>query len=244
MKYKKRLDPSRALVFTLFVALSSCAVDSGNRASNRTKAAAAATPNTYKEPNISDGNRRVLVRTGTHVNDVRNVDGRVIVERGASARNIHTYNGRVVIEGNSSVTGNVETHNGGIKATGGAEIKGNMKTFNGNIELANVVVGRNVKTANGRIDLYNVVIGENVETNGGTVMLENSIVEKDLIVQRRKGLNLFQLPVFRQKVVIGPESQIKGSIIIRRKVQLYVHETAMVGEIVGGNAISYSRSLP
>ncbi len=244
MKYNKRLDFGRVLVFTIFLTLTSCAVNYENRASNQINPGATITPETVTGPDINNGDRRVVVATGTQVNDVRNINGRVTVEAGASARNIRTYNGRIIIEGNGFVSGNVDTYNGGIRAIGGGEIKGNAEAFNGDIVLAHMTVGQNVQTANGRIDLSNVAIGENVETNGGDVMLENSIVEKDLIIHKRKGFNFFELPVFRQKVVIGPESQIKGSLMVRRKVQLYVHETARINNIVGANAISYSGLQP
>ena len=197
---------------------------------------------------VSNVNGRIVIGSGMNVNDVRNVNGRIVVESGATTGNLRTVNGRVNIEGDVSINGNVNTVNGGITALSGGEINGSAGSVNGRVNFSNVSVGIDVTTTNGSIDLTDVTIGENIETTNGNISLENSVVERDLIVRERRWNNglfgLFGLFDRDPKVIISPDSHVRGSLIAREKIRLYVHETASVDNIIGANPISYSGQRP
>ncbi|PCI76738.1 MAG: hypothetical protein COB20_09900 [SAR86 cluster bacterium] len=196
---------------------------------------------------IEEHNNTVYVPAGMNVQDINTVNGRVVLERGASARSVSTVNGRVQIEGRGSFAGSVDTVNGRISATQGGEIGGSATTVNGRINMDSVAVGRNVETLNGSINLVDVTVGENVETRNGNVRLENSVVEQDLIIHSRYRVSLLGLIDIKRdepKIIVGPGSEIKGSLIARTDVRLYVHESAKIGNIVGASPLIYSGGHP
>ncbi len=240
----KRLS---AMVF--IISLSGCVVYSQSTSPSRissTNSAIVLAPEPAQGRDVHNVNGRVVIGAGMNANDVSTVNGRVTVENGATARSVHTVNGRVVLGGSETVVGSVDTVNGRIIATQGGEIGGTASTVNGRIELANVSVGRNVETNNGSINLFDVTVGENVESNRGDVRLENSIVERDLIIHHRNYglLGLFNWRINHPEIIIGPGSQIKGSLIAREEIHLYVHETASVNNIIGADPVVYRGSRP
>ncbi|MCG8414480.1 MAG: hypothetical protein MI746_09715 [Pseudomonadales bacterium] len=181
------------------------------------------------------------------VNDVDSVNGRITVEDGATARNVETVNGRVTIGGRNARVNDVETVNGRITAVSGGQIDGNARAVNGRISLSNVTVGRSVRTSNGDIQLFDVSVGENVETRTGDIRLENSVIENDVIIQRRRIrgiLDIMNRNWGKQEVVIGPGSEIRGTLLARDEITLYVHESASVNNIVGASPLTYSGPRP
>jgi carbonic anhydrase/acetyltransferase-like protein (isoleucine patch superfamily) len=46
------------------------------------------------------------------------------------------------------------------------------------------------------------------------------------------------------RVIIGPRAEVTGPLHFEREVELYVHETARVGEISGAKAIRFSGDTP
>jgi hypothetical protein len=195
----------------------------------------------------SEHNNTVFVPAGMNVKDIHTVNGRVVLERGASARSVSTVNGRVQVEGQGSFAGSVDTVNGRISVTHGGEIGGSATTVNGRIDLDNVAIGRNVESSNGSINLFDVTVGENVETRNGDVRLENSVVEQDLIIHSRYRVSLLWLIDIKRdepEIIVGPGSEIKGSLIARTDVRLYVHESASIGNIVGATPVIYSGNHP
>ncbi len=240
----------KSLILFLLLALSGCVVYSRSSDPTRirsTNSAIVLTPEPAEGRNISNVNGRIVVGTGMAVNDVDTVNGRITVEDGATARNIETVNGRVTIGGRNASVNDVETVNGRITAVNGGQIHGSAEAVNGRISLTNVTVGRSVKTSNGDIQLFESSVGQNVETRNGDIRLENSVIENDLIIQRRRiaGIwGLFDWDWNRQEVVIGPGSEIRGTLLARDEITLYVHESASVNNIVGATPQSYNRMRP
>jgi len=196
---------------------------------------------------IQRHNNTVFVPPGMSVKDINTVNGRVVLEKGASARSVSSVNGRVQVEGLGSFAGSVDTVNGRISATQGGGIGGNATTVNGRISVDGATVGRTVETANGSIYLLDAYVGENVETRNGDVRLENSVIEQDLIIRSRYRVSLLGLIDFKRddpRIVVGPGSEIKGSLIARSDVRLYVHESAKIGNIVGAKPMTYSGRQP
>ena len=254
MNHKPQIFLQRVLLVSLVMTLSACHIKvSGNgfrdnqgyigpQGSSREYGA-----RQLAGQDIHEHNNTVFVPTGMNVGDIDTVNGRVVLERGASARSVSTVNGRVQVEGQGSFAGSVDTVNGRISVTHGGEIGGSATTVNGRIDLDNVVIGRNVESSNGSINLFDTTVGENVETRNGDVRLENSVVEQDLIIHSRYRVSLLGLIDIKRdepKIIVGPGSQIMGSLIARTDVHLYVHESASIGNIVGATPVIYSGGHP
>ncbi len=197
--------------------------------------------------NVREVNRSVIIEDGRRVNDVWSTNGRVVIEDGAMARNVRTTNGRVVIGGSNTRVADITTVNGRISGDYGGQIAGDVEAVNGRVDFTNAAIGRSVKTANGHINLYSVTVGENVETRNGDVRLENTIIENDLIIKKRRLPGLLELLSWNwmdQEVVIGPGSEIKGTLVARNEITLYVHESATINNVIGATPVTYSGPIP
>jgi len=254
MDHKPKMYLQRVLLLSLVVSLAACHIKVRGNGFRDSKVYAASQDVTSGHgskllagQDIQEHNNTVFVTAGMSVKDINTVNGRVVLERGASARSVRSVNGRVQIEGEGSFAGSVDTVNGRISVTHGGEIGGSATTVNGRIDLDNVVIGRNVESSNGSINLFDVIVGENVETRNGDVRLENSVVEQDLIIHSRHRVSFLWLIDIKRdepKIIVGPGSEIKGSLIARTDVRLYVHESASIGHIVGATPVSYSGGHP
>ncbi len=254
MNHKPQIVLRRVLLLTLVVSLSACHIRvSGN--GFRDSHGYVGQPGTSREygakqlagQDIEEHNNTVYVPRGMNVKDINTINGRVVLEGGASARSVSSVNGRVQVEGQGSYAGSVDTVNGRISAIEGGEIGGSATTVNGRINLDNVAVGRNVETSNGSIYLVDATVGKNIETRNGDVRLENSVVEQDLIIHSRYRVSLLgfiDIKRERPEIIVGPGSEIKGSLIARADVRLYVHESAKIGNIIGADPVMYNGRLP
>jgi len=250
MKINTSILPLRILVILLLVSLSSCVIYSRSSDPTRirsTNSAIVLTPEPQSGRNVSNVNGRIVVGTGMQVNDVETVNGRILIEDGAVARVVESVNGRIEIGGSSAQIAAVESVNGRITADNGGNITGTADSVNGRIHFSNVTVGKSIRTNNGDIRLYDVVVGENVETEHGDISLENSIIENDLIIREKRFSalsDLFNWNFGEQRVVVGPGSEIKGTLLAQEEITLYVHDTAIVNNIIGATPRSFSGSRP
>ncbi len=250
MKIRDIFAIRNAIFVPLLLSLSSCIVHSRSHIGPWEEPSNSFTrysDDTDHRGNVSDVNRTIVIKEGESVNNVDSVNGRVVIENGASARMIVSVNGRVVIDGAQARISNVETVNGRISAESGGVVSGTVEAINGNVDFTKVTVGESIKTSNGDILLFGVSVGANVETRNGDIRLENSVVENDLIIYERRisGLwDVFDWDWTKQEVIVGPDSEIKGTLLAGDEITLYVHETALINNIVGATPISYSGLRP
>lgn len=254
MDHKPQILLHRALLVSLVMTLSACHIKvSGNGfRDSQGYIGPQVTSREYGAKqlageDIEEHNNTVFVPAGMNVKDIRTVNGRVVLERGASARSVSTVNGRVQVEGEGSFAGNVDSVNGRINVSQGGEVGGSATSVNGRIVLDSVVVGRNVETSNGSINLVDATVGENIETRNGDVRLQNSVVEHNLIIHSRYRVSFLRFIDIKRdepEIIVGPGSEIKGSLIARTDVRLYVHESASIGNIVGAIPVIYSGRRP
>lgn len=197
--------------------------------------------------NIREVNKSIIIEDGWRVNDVRSTNGRITIEDGAVARNVTSTNGRVVIGGSNSRVTDIDTVNGRISAENGGQIDGTVEAVNGRVEFINAAIGRSIRTANGSIHLYSVTVGENVETRNGDIRLENTVVENDLIIRKRRPSGLLDFlsgSWTDQEIVIGPGTEIKGTLLASSEIDLYVHSTAKINNVIGATPVTYSGPIP
>jgi DUF4097 and DUF4098 domain-containing protein YvlB len=171
----------------------------------------------------------------------RTVNGRIRIGEGAQVSDCATVNGRVELGANSEA-GTVQTVNGSIHASSNARINGEIKLVNGDVRLDDgAEVSGNITTINGEIELRRTEIGGDVSNvNGDMLITDGSLVRGRVIVREDKG----NLAGERPRIVIGPDTRIVGGLKFERPVELYLHETAAVGEIVGADPIRFSGDRP
>lgn len=174
---------------------------------------------------VSNVNGLIQVGSGTQVLAISNVNGRItLADEVEVDGDISSVNGRIELGDNSRVSGGIESVNGRISAADGVSIGGTVSAVNGNIEM------RGARAAG-------------LVTNNSDIRLETgTVIEGELRVRKSQGVsfNAGSPP----KVIVGRNVRIEGPLTFERDVELYVHESASVGEITGAEAVRYSGETP
>lgn len=189
---------------------------------------------------ISKINGSIEVAANSVHGKLETVNGGIRIGEHASIKDVETVNGGITV-GDHAGTGDLETVNGGIRIGRAVTIDGGVQTVNGSI-FANrsTHIRGGVKTVNGAIGVVATQIGEDVETVNGDITIGiGSRVDGSVHVIRPK-LNLTLRTTRKPKIIIGPHAIVEGSLVFDRDVDLYVHDSAHVGEIRGTTAIPYS----
>lgn len=165
--------------------------------------------------------------------DVSSVNKSIRVGDSVTKGNIESVNGSITI-GRNSVVESVESVNGGIKLANDVSVDRYIEAVNGSVKLQQgCEVGDSIETVNGRIQLQGTRVAGNVETvNGGIQILEGSEVSGNVVVKKPGGWNHNnrRKPVF---VEIGKDVIVHGDLIFQHAVELKLHGSAKVGEIIG-----------
>lgn len=170
-------------------------------------------------------NGSITLAVQVRANSVETVNGSISLNEGASAEGVETVNGSISL-GASAQVGSAETVNGSVRLDRGATVRGDVETVNGAIRLEAASIGGNLETVNGDITLLD-----------GSRIAGGITVEKPSTGWFNFGGNS-RLP----KVVIGPNSEVVGTMVFKRDVELFVHETARIGRVDGAEAKRYSGS--
>jgi hypothetical protein len=154
----------------------------------------------------------------------------------ARAESLESRRGSITLRRDSRVTGHVETHKGALVLEPGSEVTGDLSTSAGTIRIDGARVGGLVSTTDG--DIY---VGPDSHLDGGIVVHKRDVI----------GLSLFDLklgvPVGRStppRVVIGPHAKVGGTLRFKRKVELLVNESAMIGPVKGATPVMFSTDQP
>ncbi len=186
-------------------------------------------------------NRGVHVEADATVQNIRSVNGPIRVEEGAQTGNINSVNGSVRI-GDRVAMQSLDSVNGAITVGHDVTIEEDIGSVNGSLTVSSGTrVGGTLKSVNGAIRLTTVHIDGNVESyNGGIALLDGCVVEGDIRVKKRGRVSRKHLP----KIIIGADTQIRGTMIFERPVHLFVHDSATIGEVRGAEAERYSGETP
>ena len=211
-------------------------------------------------PDLSKVNGSLVAEAGRTYGDIDTVNGSITVQAKAVARNVETVNGSIVIDSFASVQ-DVGTVNGKIVLRNGASARGvgtvngaivgvsnlrvakSVEAVNGSIELgAHSSIGRDVETVNGSIKLLSLNVGGGVETvNGNITVDDGSVVDGNVTVKKPSNWGMSWGKPKVPRIVLGPNSTVKGNLVFEREVELYVHSTAKYGTII--YMVSHSSTL-
>ena len=166
--------------------------------------------------------------------DHSTVNKSIRIDDNTTAGDVDSVNGSIRIGANSFVD-SVESVNGSIKLGNDVTVDKGIDAVNGSITVeAGCAVGGNVETVNGGIRLEHAMVSGDVETiNGQLRILQGSEVAGNVIVRKPKswwGSNNRRKPV---RVEIGENVIVRGDLVFEHAVELKLHETARVGEIIG-----------
>lgn len=196
------------------------------------------------DDDISVVNGSIRIGNDCRVNgEVSSVNGSVQVGDNSVLGEISAVNGSLSLGENVTVSGPVENVNGRVSVGRGSRVAGSISTVNGQIQLeSGSAADGTVSTVNGRIMLAGAEVVALDTTNGHLEVLEGSRVKGRLRVSKPQGFSLGEKDPVR--VVIGAESVVDGPLVFERPVELYVHETAMIGDVEGAEPQRFSGDSP
>ncbi len=163
--------------------------------------------------------------------DISSVNKSIRIESSEAAGEIESVNGSIRI-GSNAVVSSINSVNGSIDIGPDAQIEDNVEAVNGTIEMAGgSEAGGNIETVNGTIKLFDANVGGHIHTvNGGIRLMDGTVVGGDVVVRKPQGWSSKRKPV---KVEIGENVQVYGDLIFEHPVELRLHESARVGEVIG-----------
>jgi DUF4097 and DUF4098 domain-containing protein YvlB len=164
--------------------------------------------------NYNTVNKSIRVDDNTTTGNVDSVNGSIRIGANSVVRSVDSVNGSIDLDDDVRVEKNVEAVNGSVTLEQGCEVGGDVETVNGSIRLKNTSVSGDVGTVNGGIRLLK-----------GTEVVGNVKVRKPGGWNNKRNK-----PV---KVEIGENVQVHGDLIFEHAVELKLHDSATVGEIIG-----------
>lgn len=179
--------------------------------------------------------------------DVSTVNGAIRVDEDAHIHDAETVNGSLRL-GNRVRVRNLGTVNGGIRVGDGVTVDGEISAVNGQITVGNGTnVAEDVSNVNGQIKVRGAEVEGDLSTVSGDVELAaGAVLKGDLIVDKPTGWGSRKQR--KPKVIIGPGSRVEGSIRLKQEVELYISDTAEVGDVMGemsiDDAVRFSGESP
>ena len=160
-------------------------------------------------------NKSINIDDNSTTGDVDSVNGSIRIGTNSFVKSVESVNGSIKLGNDVTVDRGVDAVNGAITLKPGCEVGGNVETVNGGIRLENTRVSGDVETINGQL-----------------LILNRSEVSGNVVVRKPKGWNINKRhkPV---RVEIGQDVVVHGDLIFEHAVELKLHDTAKVGEIIG-----------
>lgn len=193
---------------------------------------------------ISKVNGSIRVEDGRSVGDLDSVNGSVRLGNRGQAEDISTVNGSVDI-GDEAIVESASTVNGRISVGSRARVAKEVGTVNGSMTFGEgSEIGGEVANVNGAIRLRATHLAKGLRTvNGDMEIGADSRIDGGILVEKSNSWFNFgnNTP---PRVVIGPRAVVKGSLVFEREVELFISESATVGEIRGATPVGFSGENP
>ena len=169
-------------------------------------------------------NKSIRIDDNSTTGDVDSVNGSIRIGSNSFVKSVESVNGSIKLANDVAVEKSIDAVNGSITLQAGSEVGGDIETVNGSIRLEGVKVAGDVETINGQLRI-----------------LSGSEVSGNVVVREPKGwnINTRRKPV---RVEIGQDVVVHGNLIFEHAVELDLHESAQVGEIIGDKVTMASDS--
>lgn len=167
-------------------------------------------------------NGKIRVDGNSRIEDASTVNGGVSLDDGVTAEDLSTVNGAIRVGENATIDGEIDAVNGSISLEKGTKVSRDIGNVNGAIRLAGSEVGGDVSTVSGDVDV-----------------IEGALIKGDLVVEKPNSWGWFNSKNSRvPRIIIGPDSEVRGTIRLEREVELYISDSAKVGRVEGTMAMS------
>ena len=180
---------------------------------------------------LSTVNGRIKVDSDATVEDVSTVNGSLKIDSGSTTESLSTVNGAITVAKNVNVSGEIEAVNGEIELGSGSEVRRDVSNVNGQIELTASKVGGDISTVSGDVELW-----------------DQAEVMGDIVIEKQNGWGWNKKKSRTPVVVIGPGSKVHGKINAEREIELYISDSAEVGDVTGemsmDDAVIFSGKRP
>jgi len=181
--------------------------------------------------NLKTVNGSIRVDTGASIEKATTVNGGLRLADSVKSESLTTVNGSINVGEHGVVDGDVSAVNGRISLSNGCAVSSDVGNVNGQIGLAGTEVGGDLSTVNGDIELS-----------------DGAIVKGDLVVEKPNNWKWGKEKSRKPRVIIGPGSRVEGVIRLERKVELFISESAEVGDVSGEmsleDAVRFSGKRP
>ncbi len=163
-------------------------------------------------------NGSIRVANGVHAGDIETVNGSIRLGSEVNAQGVETVNGSITVDTDSVISRSVETVNGRISLQNGVTVAENMETVNGELDMIGATVQGNASTVNGSVTLS-----------------DQAVLKGDLTIEKAKSSFWHKSDSERKMpvVTIGPGSRVGGTLVLKRKVKLFISDSAEVGGVSG-----------
>jgi len=169
-------------------------------------------------------NKSISIDDNSSTGDVDSVNGSIRIGSNSFVESVESVNGSIKLGNDVTVERGVEAVNGAITLQAGCEVGGNVESINGGIRMENARIAGDVETINGQLRILN-----------GSEVTGNVMVRKP----KGWGMNKRSKPV---RVEIGQNVVVHGDLIFEHPVELQLHDSARVGEIIGDKVTMVSGS--
>jgi cytoskeletal protein CcmA (bactofilin family) len=159
-------------------------------------------------------NGSIRVERGATVRDARTVNGTIRLAEGVETRHLNTVNGAILMGAEGLVDGDVSAVNGSITLEEKARVTGDIDNVNGKIFLDHAQAEGNIKTVS------------------GDIRLRQAVVKGDLLIEK-PGIWSSSSKKRKPRIIIGPGSRVEGTIDIEHEVELFISDTAEIGDVKG-----------
>ncbi len=178
-----------------------------------------------KSRDYSTVNDDIVIAKGARGDDISSVNGDIRVGEGAHVDGIEAVNGDITLEPNATAD-SIESVNGDVRLSAGARITDDIEKVNGGLMLDNATVAGDVDQVNGELQMQDSTVAGNVSIAQVDVsLLGKSRILGNLVVEENRHHK--NKPV----IELGPESEIVGTLILKRDVDLRKDPAAKVGAI-------------
>jgi len=164
---------------------------------------------------LSTVNKSISLGDNSTAGDIDSVNGSIRIGNNSFVKSVEAVNGSIKLGNDVTVDRGVEAVNGAITLQPGCEVGGNVESVNGGIHMESTRVSGDVETVNGELRI-----------------LSGSEVSGNVVVRKPKGWN-FNSRSKPVRVEIGQDVVVHGDLIFKQAVELQLHDTARVGEIIG-----------
>jgi len=160
-------------------------------------------------------NKSIHLADNSTADDVDSVNGSIHIGANSFVKSVESVNGSIKLGNDVTVDGGIDAVNGAITLQPGCEVGGRVETVNGGILMEGTKIAGDVETVNGHLQILN-----------------GSEVTGNVVVRASKGWSIgkHNKPV---RVEIGQDVVVHGNLIFKQPVELKLHDSASVGEIIG-----------